>query len=104
VQGLQPWYAAEAADDIVVIDVHVQDSAGNNADVDDVVRWRDTYGLTFPVLADVDGSWAAQWGPAGTYSQRMYMVVGSDGLISWVQDDGSPGSADDLVDQVESAP
>lgn len=87
-----------------MIDVHVEDSAGNSAQVDDVQRWVSTYGLTFPVLADADGDWAREWGPGGTYSQRMYVVVGSDGVITWVQDDGTPGSVDTLIAEVEAAP
>lgn len=84
--------------------MHIQDSAGNPAAVDDVQRWVDTFSLTFPVLADEAGVWAGEWGPDGRYSQRTYMVIGTDGRIEWVQSDGDPGSAAELIERVEAAP
>lgn len=103
VQGLQPWYETEAADDHVILNVHVQTSDGSMTTEADAEEWRDRYGLTFTVLADPAGWWAENWGAAGRGSQHSYVVIDSSYRISWRLGDGSSVSAEEVISQAEAA-
>ncbi len=58
---MQDWYPTAAAD-IVVIDVVVEDGAGNRATVETARKWQEQYGLSFDVVADTEGTWLERWG------------------------------------------
>ena len=65
--------------------------------------WQEGLGLTWVVLADVDGEWMAKWGGAGGQSQHSYTVLDAEGQVSWKQHDGSSEDVDVIIDAIEAA-
>ncbi|MEL6341900.1 MAG: hypothetical protein AAFV53_02130 [Myxococcota bacterium] len=59
-------------------------------------NWRDQLQLDFIVLGDQDGAWAADWAGNDAAPHHSYTMIGSDGRITWRQDDGSSTTADAL--------
>ena len=102
-EKMQEWYVEQALEDQLIVSVLVQDSTGARTEVDDAARWRDRFGLTFPVLTDPDGDWSAVYGIDGDYGQRSYMVIDSGGVITWVQRDGERARRSDLKEQINAA-
>jgi hypothetical protein len=74
-----------------------------DATASDARAWEDGNGLSFPVLADTDGSWVRDWGAMGGISQHSYTVVDSEGKVSWRKDDGNSTSLDALRSAVLAA-
>lgn|GEM_PF-2969448 len=104
VQGLQPWWEDEAANDHVILNVHVQTSDGSATTPDDAAAWKDRHGLGFEVLADPDRWWDDNWGAFGRAAQRSYVVIGSDYRIAWRLGDGSVATAELVIEAAEAAP
>ena len=66
---------------MVVIDVLVQDLYGGTPTVEDAAAWKSAQELTFPVLADVDGTFYDTYGNG--QDVFVFYVVDRDGVISW---------------------
>lgn len=104
IEKIQEWYVNGADSDQLAISVVIEDATGDTADLEDARRWEETYGLTFPVLADVDEQWRAVYqGASEAYPQRTYMVVDSSGVIVYLDQDGSRGRRSDMVDAIDAA-
>ena len=66
-----------------------QDGSGQIPDPEDAALWADELGLTFPVLADVDGDFYPLWDPTGVLP--MAYIIDRDGVIVWAEAGGSGG-------------
>jgi len=86
-----------------VLNVLTQDNTGLPAEPDDAARFRDRYGLTWPVLGDPDGTWMAEWGAHDGTSQHSYALVDGDGVITWRVADGRATSVDEVSAAVASS-
>ena len=65
----------------MVIDVLVQDLYGGTPAVEDAAEWKAGMGLTFPVLADVEGAFFSTYGSG--QDVFVFYVVDRDGVIAW---------------------
>ena len=80
-QGFEDIYQEYADEDVVVIDVLVEDLYGGWPTVEDAATWKAELGLTFPVLADVEGSFFSTYGSGRDVF--VFYVIDRDGVISW---------------------
>ena len=67
----------------------VQDASGQTPSTDDAALWADGLGLTFPVLADVDGEFYPVWDPLGVLP--VAYIIDQDGVVAWAEAGGSGG-------------
>ncbi len=88
----------------MLLNVLTQDGSGAPATIDDAATWRARFDLTFEVLADSEGEWIDTWGTIGNWSQRSYVIIGTDYTIAWRQGDGSPADAETIIAEAEAAP
>ena len=103
-EKMQEWYVEEALDDQLVVAVLSENLTSEPPDVDDCAEWADRVGLTFPVLADSEHLWADTYAaPDDIEARRSYFVVDSEGIISWLQQDGSRARRQDMKAAVNSA-
>lgn len=86
----------------MVLNVLTQDRSGQPAQTDDADRYRTTYGLSWVVLGDHEGTWLAEWGALDGTSQHSYALVEANGVISWRVADGRSTSAGEVEAAVES--
>ncbi len=93
-QGLQDMYATYADEGFVVVSVVVQDEDGNLPSPDDAALWQDELGLTFIVLADVDGTFWPAWDPDGVLPTTT--VVDADGVVHWYEAGGTAEEQDQI--------
>ena len=100
-QGLQGTFETHAAEGFQIINVVVENQAGDLPGPEDAAIWQDAFGLTFLVLADVDGQARAAWGPSGALPTTV--LVGSDGNILWEGTGGSDEEFGRIEAEVESA-
>ena len=77
----------------------VQDAGGQLPEPDDAALWAENLGLTFPVLADVDGEFYPVWDPRGVLP--MAYIIDRDGVVVWAEAGGS-GGLDEMRAQVEA--
>ena len=77
------------------ISVVIQDGVGGPPDVDDAELWASDLGLTYPVLADVDGDVFATWNPDVVLP--LAYILDEDGVVRW----GEPGGSGRL-DEIQS--
>jgi peroxiredoxin len=103
VEKIEEWYVNSAQDDQMAISVLIEDTTGDVADLEDADAWRERHGLTYPVLADVDQEWRATYSAGGDYPQRTYLVVDSDGIIVFFQQDGDRARRSDLIEAIDAA-
>jgi len=104
VEKIQEWTVNAAESDQRAISVLIEDATGDTADLEDARSWKESHGLTFPVLADVERAWSEIYrGEAEEYPQRTYMVVDSSGVIVYLVQDGSRGRRSELVDAINAA-
>ena len=76
-----------------------QDAGGQPPDSDDASLWADGLGLTFPVLADVDGEFYPIWDPMGVLP--MAYIIDRDSVIVWAEAGGS-GGLEEIRSEVEA--
>ena len=103
-QGLHDWYAENAAEDMVVINVVALDNTGGPAAVDVATTWETDLGLTWVTVADPDGSWVETWGGNGGTNHHSYVVVDHEGKVTWKNRSGSTVFAMDIYNALEDAP
>lgn len=88
-----------------MLNVLVEDSSFNPADVRDADAWRRRLDLTIPVLADSDGAWVDTWGNSQSdfYSQHSYTLVGADGVVIWREEENQRAGPvlDRIIEQIE---
>jgi len=72
--------------------VVAQDQYGDPAQPEDAALWKDGLDLTFPVLADTDGSFYAEWDPRNVLP--MAYIIDQDGVVAWKEAGGSGGLAE----------
>lgn len=65
--------------------------------MDDAALWADGLGLTFPVLADVNGEFYPVWDPEGVLP--VTYIIDQDGVVVWAEIGGA-GGLDDMEDLV----
>ena len=104
VQGLHDWYASDAPDDLVVINVVALDGEWSRSDEETAALWEQELGLTWISVADPEGEWMLKWGGDGGRSQHAYSVLDADGMLTWKLDDGSSESADIIAAAIEETP
>ena len=88
-QGIEALYQSYGAQGFLPISVVAQDGGGQLPDPEDAALWADELGLTFPVLADVDGEFFPLWDPLGVLP--MAYIIDQDGVIVWAEAGGSGG-------------
>lgn len=71
------------------ISVVIQDGVGGTPVVEDAELWGSELGLTFPVLADVDGEFFPIWDPDVVLP--MAYIIDADGEVAWAEAGGSGG-------------
>lgn len=105
VDGLDSWYVT-APDDVEVVNVVVEDSGHQPAQVSDAQEWVDYHDLTWVTVADHEGSWVEVWGDLNSESkpQQSYTVISSDGVITWSDRHANTGNAtaQDIIAAVEA--
>ena len=89
VQGLEDLYQDYEDQGFVAISVVAQDGAGQIPDSEDAAEWADELGLTFPVLADADGTFFPIWDPELVLP--VAYIIDQDGVISWAEAGGAGG-------------
>lgn len=67
----------------------IQDGVGATPTVDDAGLWASELGLTYPVLADVDGTFFPVWDPDVVLP--MAYIIDADGVVAWAEAGGSGG-------------
>jgi hypothetical protein len=84
----------------VVIDVLVQDFEGGSPSVEDAALWKEELDLSYPVLADVDGSFYATYG----WNQDVFVfyIVDRDGVITWREAREEESTLERIRGQVEA--
>ena len=82
-QGFEDLVRDYAADDVIVIDVLVQDAGGGAPTVEDAAMWKDVFGLSYPILADVDGAFFQTYGH--DTDVFVFYVIDRDGAIVWTE-------------------
>jgi hypothetical protein len=97
VQGLDELYLEYGDRGFLPISVVAQDAVGLTPDVTDAAMWGQELGLTYPVLADVDGDFFPIWDPEGVLPV-MYLVD-QDGVVVRAEV-GGVESMDELEAQV----
>ncbi len=81
------------------ISVVIQDAVGGPPDVDDAATWADGLGLTYPVLADVDGEVFEVYNPDVVLP--LAYLVDRDGVVAWGEAGGT-GNLDEIRDRVDA--
>lgn len=94
-QGLEDLYQEHGDAGFLPVSVVAQDRTGQTPDVEDAALWADGLGLTFPVLADVDGEFYPVWDPDGVLP--VTYIIDQDGVVVWAELGGSGG-----LDEMES--
>lgn len=74
------------------ISVVIQDGVGATPNVEDAELWASELGLTYPVLADVDGEFFPVWDPDVVLP--MAYIIDADGVVAWAEAGGSGGLAE----------
>ncbi len=69
--------------------VVIQDGTGQLPDDDDAALWAEGLGLSFPVVADEDGSFQPVWDP--DLVLPVAYVVDPDGVVAWGEVGGAGG-------------
>lgn len=100
-QGLQDMYETYADQGFVVISVVVQDLSGDTPTPDDAALWQDELGLTFVVLADINGEFFPTWDPEGVLP--VTAVVDPEGVVLWRKAGGSDAELGEIEATVEGA-
>ena len=95
------WYVSDAPDDVEVLTVLTEDTAGNPADSEDCGDLSDYIGATFPILGDEERQWLMSWGGADGTSQHSYTIVASDGTVAWRLASGANTSVNELTAALE---
>lgn len=90
---------------MVILNVMVEDTGGQPAQVEHAAQWRDQFGLGFEVLADSDETWVNTWGDDGSrnFNQHSYTVLNADLTVAWHELGQSSGTLDALITAAESA-
>ena len=81
VQGWQGLYEEHADEGFMVINVVMEDAMGATATIEDADDWGDASGLTYPVLADVEGAWADVYVKSG--ENFATYLIDRDGIVVW---------------------
>jgi hypothetical protein len=79
----------------VPISVVIQDAVGDTPVPEDAELWASELGLTYPVLADVDGEFFVVWDPKVVLP--MAYIIDADGVVAWAEAGGSGG-----LDEIEA--
>lgn len=66
-----------------------QDASGGLPDASDAELWADSLGLSFPVVADADGTFFPLWDPQGVLP--MAYIIDQDGVVRWSEAGGAGG-------------
>ena len=88
---------------MVVINVVTHDFNHQIATEETAKSWQDALGLSWIVLADVDGEWMAKWGGDDGSSQHSYTVLDAEGRVSWKRHDGLSEDVSVIIDAIEAA-
>ena len=79
------------------IGVVAQDQQGQPAQPEDAALWKEVLELTFPVLADTDGAFYAQWNEPNVLP--MAYIIDAQGVVAWNEAGGASG-LDEMEEQV----
>lgn len=77
-----------------VMTVVIADNNRGDISVEEAATFKEGLGVSYTVLADVNGEWFDGWGE----TRHSYTVIDSDGTIVFHQLRSSGGLVDDLVD------
>jgi hypothetical protein len=83
----------EAGEDIMILEIMTEDSAGGTVEEAELVEWADTYGLTMPVVSDPNSSVMWSFATGGSVGLP-YTVLIDQGMV--VETVGG-GSIDEAV-------
>ena len=83
----------------MIIDVLVEDLYGGRPTVEDAANWKAELGLTFPVLADTEGSFFSTYGSGRDVF--VFYVIDRDGVISWKSTREGSDTLERIQDEIE---
>jgi peroxiredoxin len=81
-----------------VLNVVVENRSYDPPSVSDAAAWQGEYDLSFPVLADISGSFAPVWSPDGTVPTTY--VLDQQGRVRWSHGRFDATTAADVEDQI----
>jgi len=83
------------------MNVVMQNVGGQPPTVEETAEWRDSFDLSYPVLADTEGSWEGVYIPDGE-SFATYLID-RDGVIIWQEYGEELATLTRATEQVEAA-